>query len=109
VSWLLAVFIPVLLMVATFGLERLEAALEPDDDDEDPLTVLVLHSAPPTDRAHRPVPAAPHLGHNPDRLHVHAGSSGLAAFDDEPGLPTRLCSPDVGNPQFQPPRHANPV
>ena len=96
-------------MVATFGLERLESALETRDPDENPFVGLVLHTAPPVDRVQRPVPTAPHSDHNADRVHVGAAPSGLAVFDDEPGLPTRLCGHDVGNPQFPPTRHANPV
>lgn len=108
VSWLLAVLIPVLLMVATFGLERLEAALEAAAED-DPIADLVLQIPPTAVRAHKPVPAAPQLAGTGAGLHPHAGLSGLAVFGDEPGLPTRLCHRDAANPQFQPTRHANPV
>jgi hypothetical protein len=101
------VLIPVLLMVATFGLERLEAALEAGDE-EDPIADLVLNAPPPAVRAHKPVPAAPHLPHTAG-AYPNAVLSSLAVFGDEPGLPTRLCHRDAGNPQFQPTRHANPV
>jgi hypothetical protein len=107
VSWLLAVLIPVLLMVATFGLERLEAALEAEDE-EDPIADLVLR-APTAVRAHKPVPAAPHLAHTATGTYPKAALIDLAVFGDEPRLPTRLCHHDAGNTQFQPTRHANPV
>lgn len=107
VSWLFAVLIPALLMVATFGLERLEAALESRNDDTDPFADLTVPAAVASDPV--PVPAAPQLAHDADPVQLNAALGGLAAFGDEPGLPTRLCSHDLGNPQFQPTRHAHPV
>ncbi len=103
VSWLFAVLIPALLMVATFGLERLEAALEDHDDDQDPLADLMVPIAV------APAPVASPLAHDADSVQLSAATGGLAVFNDEPGLPTRLCRHDLGNPQFRPTRHANPV
>jgi hypothetical protein len=108
VSWLLAVLIPGLLMLATFGLERLESALESGDEDDDPIAELVVYTPPRVERAHR-ADHPPHIGHLTPPPHSCAALSGLAAFSDEPGLPTRMHRHDAGNPQFPPTRQANPV
>ncbi len=110
-SWLFAALIPVLLMLATFGLERLESSLGTDDR-TDEIDELVAHTPPNLDRAAHPAPVltpswAPRVANA--HLHGHAAFTGLAALDDEPGLPTRVCRRETGNPQFQPTRHANPV
>jgi hypothetical protein len=83
VSWLLVAFVPGLLMLATFGLERLEAGL----DTADGATVRrdvgtgLLERTPP---ARREPPE----------------------FD---GLPTRLATSSLGNPQFPATRQPNRV
>lgn len=109
-SWLFAALIPGLLMLATFGLERLEHGLgvtgRPDAIDE-----LVAHTPPNIERpAPPPEPAWSWTPRGAvSQLHGHAAFTGLADVDDEPGLPTRLCHRESGNPQFQPTRHANRV
>ncbi|MBI3212775.1 MAG: hypothetical protein HYZ38_03065 [Mycobacterium sp.] len=98
-SWLFAVLIPGLLMLATFGLQRLESGLVTGSDTEDAFAELVLATPPRVDRAPRAAVAAASF----------VPSSSLPVLDNEPGLPTRLCRREVANPQFQATRHANPV
>jgi hypothetical protein len=111
VSWLFAALIPGLLMLATFGLERLESSLGTDDR-TDEIDALVAQTPPNVDRA-TAAPSVPTRAGAPRvsnaHLHGHATFTGLAALEDEPGLPTRVCRREPGNPQFQPTRHANPV
>lgn len=82
VSWLLVAFIPGLLMLATFGLERLEAGLDPDRPTEG------RKDAKPAPRTVRTV----------DSRDVEFA-----------GLPTRPVTPTRGNPQFPTTRQANRV
>jgi hypothetical protein len=78
-------------MLATFGLERLESMLHTNDADDEVAELI-----------ERSVPAA--------RVEpVPVSRVSAVSFDDEPGLPTRLCRPATANPQFQPTRHANRV
>jgi hypothetical protein len=83
VSWLLVAFIPGLLMLATFGLERLEASLETDDT-----TTLRRNVGTDLLERKRPAPREPQ------------------AFT---GLPTRLAAADESNPQFPATRQPNRV
>ena len=82
-SWLLVAFIPGLLMLATFGLERLEAGLERED------TTTLRHNIG-TDLLERKRPA-------PRDPHVFAG------------LPTRPAASAESNPQFLATRQPNRV
>lgn len=82
-SWLLVAFIPGLLMLATFGLGRLEASLDTDDR-------AALGGNVGTDLLERTRPAA----REPQ------------AFT---GLPTRLATPSGANPQFPATRQPNRV
>ena len=92
-SWLLAGFIPALLMLSTVGLQRLES---------------VLHADRPANRA---------AIKNRETVVPLTGFSGLSPrmepayrlIPDEPGLPTRLYGAMESNPQFQAPRFANRV
>ena len=83
VSWLLVAFIPGLLMLATFGLERLEAGLERDGsvDRRSPRGSDLL------DRT-QPIRVAPL---------------------EYAGLPTRPATSQQSNPQFPATRQANRV
>jgi hypothetical protein len=81
-------------MLATFGLERLEAAIGVQNTDTEVAELI-----------ERAVPAA--------RVEVARVNAISFAIYDEPGLPTRICRQsdefaDV-NPQFQPTRQANRV
>jgi hypothetical protein len=100
---LLVACIPALLMLATFGLERLESALVRDPGNEaevaEFLQQAALRDAPRPARngaAPRPRERAEPAGTLPTRL-------------AEVGLPTRVYTPQLANPQFQPTQHANRV
>jgi len=108
---MIAAVIPGLLMLATFGLERLESSLcfgaQSDEIDD-----LVAQCPPKADRPpHSAVVRAPSWTRCQDDAHPHAllAFAGLSPLDDEPRLPTRVCGHETENPQFQPTRHANPV
>jgi len=83
VSWLLVAFIPGLLMLATLGLERLEASLETDDT-----TILRRNVGTDLLERTRKTPREPQ------------------AFT---GLPTRLATSSGSNPQFPATRQPNRV
>jgi len=104
VSWLLAVSVPGLLMLVTFGLQRLESCIctgESRDGAELTEQHRIRTPTPPTARADSDFPSFPSL------------RAAFEALDGEPGLPTRLSPatriPADSNPQFQPTRHANRV
>ena len=109
-SWLLAAFIPALLMLATFGLQRLEESL--DDD-----TVSASDVAGFLDHAVADVVntlAREGMGRALDGLHQRLGerdwpvAAGTAARE-KASLPNRLYVHHGSNPEFQPTRHANRV
>jgi hypothetical protein len=104
VSWLLVAFIPGLLMLATFGLDRLEAGL--DDDTVSPADVTAFLEQAKADCAK---PAAPtgevesyellddgYYDVYPDRLVTESAR----------GLPARVFIHHESNTEFQPTRHA---
>lgn len=102
-SWLLAVSIPGLLMLATFGLGRVESRLEFTDPRADAIPDRPARPAP---RAHSAQPSA--TAHLPRENH-HRHPSPPPVVDDEPGLPTRFFGYASANPQFPPIRYTNPV
>jgi hypothetical protein len=107
---LLVAFIPGLLMVGTFGLQRLEASLcddtvsaadvveflqQAEDDDVNTLARDGMSSA---------------LDGQQRRLHNRESRPRPVAVLTEPtGLPTRVYVHHQSNPVFQPTRHANRV
>jgi hypothetical protein len=100
VSWLLVAFIPGLLMVATFGLGRLEASLDGDIvSPEDVAAVLEQAKAdcakPPARGAVEHAYEMPETGY---RKYVFA--------EPAQGLPTRVLIHHAANPEFQATRHA---
>ena len=125
-SWLLVAFIPGLLMLATFGLERLEAGLEKDTVTASDVAEF-LEQAEPIDMrtlAREGMPEAL------DGLHRRMGRLGdelprrlvdtdpatdpllAAAFIYAPqpaGLPRHRHNHSQANRQFGPPQHANRV
>lgn len=103
VSWLLVACIPGLLMLAAFGLERVETVLMRDCAPTSDVDEFLQHAAPrelprpvrdsgPMPRAQRAEPA----GTLPTKM-------------ADAGLPTRVFTTHVPNPQFQAPRQANRV
>jgi hypothetical protein len=113
VSSLLVVFIPGLLMFATFGLERLESGLDHDtvsaadvaefleQAQADDVRTLALDGMPTAlDGMHR-------------RLHERFADAEVARplsiAVDWPNLPTPVYAHNGENPEFQPSRHANRV
>jgi len=85
VSWLLVALIPGLLMLAAFGLDRLEGWLASED-------------VPAPVRTDRPVPQLKR-----PRLVL------AATIGDDDRLPTRLNGSCLTNPEFQETRYANRV
>jgi hypothetical protein len=110
VSWLLAAFIPALLMLATFGLQRLESSLEDDTvTAADVVEFLDQAEADDVDTL-----AREGMGRALDGLHQRLGERDWqlepsSAARDLPSLPNRLYVPHRSNPEFQPTRHANRV
>ena len=103
--------IPGLLMLATFGLERLESGLHRDTvSATDVAEFLEQAEAADVDTL-----ARDGMGRALDRLNqrLHeresATNGGHAAPRTSPGLPTRLYLHHRANPEFQPTRHANRV
>jgi hypothetical protein len=113
VSWLLVAFIPGLLMLATFGLQRIEAGL--DRDTVSPTDVAeFLDQALAEDvrtLAMEGMPEAIDGMHR--RLQERVCEPEIAKLyinDDEwSNLPTPHHSDNVANTGFRPSRHANPV
>jgi hypothetical protein len=107
---LLVAFIPGLLMLATFGLERLESGLNRDTVSATDVAEF-LEQAEAVDvntLARDGMPEALDCLHR--RLHDRDHSvPAIAAGARLPGLPTRLVAHNRGNPEFQAPRHANRV
>jgi hypothetical protein len=107
---LLAAFIPALLMLATFGLQRLESSL--DDD-----TVSASDVAEFLDQAEADdvnTLAREGMGRALDDMHQRLGDrdwppEAPSAVRDLASLPNRLYVPHGSNPEFQPTRHANRV
>ncbi len=110
VSWLLVALIPGLLMLATFGLERVEAGLRRDtlstaDVDE----FLVQAEASDVDvLARAGMDRALHNIHQ----RLNERDTPLAGFVEDisaPRLPTRECLAHLANTEFRQTRHANRV
>ena len=109
-SWLLAAFIPALLMLATFGLQRLESSLDED-------TVSASDVADFLDQAEADdvnTLAREGMSRALDGLHQRLGERDWPldrrpAARDTASLPNRLYMHHRSNPEFQPTRHANRV
>jgi hypothetical protein len=107
---LLAAFIPALLMLATFGLQRLESSL--DDDAVSASDVAeFLEQAEAGDVN---TLAREGMGRALDGLHRRLGERDWprdagTAHRDMTSLPNRLVVHHRANPEFQPTRHANRV
>jgi hypothetical protein len=110
VSWLLAAFIPALLMLATFGLQRLESSL--DDDTVSASDVAeFLNQAEPNDVN---TLAREGMGRALDDMHQRLSERDWSLAAGMPAremasLPNRTVVHHRSNPEFQPTRHANRV
>jgi hypothetical protein len=107
---LLAAFIPALLMLATFGLQRLESSLEDDTvTAADVVEFLDQAEAHDVDTL-----AREGMGRALDGLHKRLGERdwplpAAPAPREMASLPNRLVMHHRANPEFQPTRHANRV
>jgi hypothetical protein len=104
---LLVAFIPGLLMLATFGLERLETGLSRDTVSATDVAEFLEQARADDVRtlARDGMPQAL------DCLHrrLHEPDSGFEVVDDRTHLPTPLYVYNRANTEFQPTRHANRV
>ena len=113
VPWLLVAFIPGLLMLATFGLSRLEAGLEAESvSPEDVAAVLErakADCAKPAARANES-PTYPLVddedGGDGDDLDLRDGYYERIIGDSAAGLPVRVFIHHGSKSEFQPTRHA---
>jgi hypothetical protein len=103
---LLVAFIPGLLMLATFGLDRLEASLDGAIVSPDDVAALVERAK--ADCARPPARADDHIVDDAydtyDTWLEHRAPAG-----SDRGLPTRIYVHHGSNPEFQPTRHADRV
>jgi hypothetical protein len=104
VSWLLVAFIPGLLMLATFGLGRLEASL--DGDTVSPADVTAFLEQAKADCA-KPAARTGQEETYPlsDDEYVH-GYRARVFTDSARDLPVRVLTHSASNKEFQPTRHA---
>jgi hypothetical protein len=103
---LLVAFIPGLLMLATFGLDRLEAGLADDTVSETDVTALLEQAK--ADSVRRPLGVRDTT--LPDTLPLRESlPERYASADSGAGLPTRVYVHHRSNPQFQPTRQADRV
>ncbi|MEZ0341694.1 hypothetical protein ACAG25_17135 [Mycobacterium sp. pV006] len=113
-SWLLVALIPGLLMLATFGLDRVEAGLRQDMFSAADVAELLGHAeAVDVDTLARDgIDSALH-GAAQRRDERDSATGGLSTVTPAEGLPTREYfqhhTGHVGNPGFQQTRHANTV
>jgi hypothetical protein len=113
VSWLLVVFIPGLLMLATFGLQRLESGLENDSVSAADVADFLDQAQADDVRtlAREGMPRALDGMHR--RLQERVREPEIAKLyisDDEwPNLPTPHYVDNVANTGFRPSPHANRV
>jgi len=97
---LLAVCVPGLMMLSTFGLQRLESSLHTDRSAADEAVAEYLRQA---EEARMKAPPRP-VPQEARALEVHH-----LPHADEPGLPTRSYAHARPNTQFHRTRYANPV
>jgi hypothetical protein len=107
---LLAAFIPALLMLATFGLQRLESSLE-DDTVSAADVAKFLDQAKPHDVSTlaREGMARALDGMDPPLGERDSPPATRTATHETANLPNRLVIHHRANPEFQPTRHANRV
>jgi hypothetical protein len=99
-TWLLAVCVPGLMMLSTFGLQRLESGLDTERTAAEEAVAEYLRQA---EEARKQAPPRPVL------LQARPVEVQHLLGVDEPGLPTRSYAHARPNPQFHRTRYANPV
>ncbi|MGK2880184.1 MAG: hypothetical protein ACSLE6_05120 [Mycobacterium sp.] len=109
-SWLLALSIPGLLMLATFGLGRLESALNRDTVSVADIDDFLARACPDDVGTLARDGMSEALECLQKRTSTRPALETLVVVSvDEPGLPTRSVL-DIGpNPEFLPTRHADRV
>ena len=93
-------------MLATFGLDRLEASLIDEESVDDGVAELIEQAK--VDPVRRPI-TVPDPGPPGTLPHRESALDHYAAPRAEPYLPTRVYVPHRSNPQFQPTRQADRV
>jgi hypothetical protein len=110
---LLVAFIPGLLMLATFGLERLETGLDRDTVSATDVAQFLQQAQADEVRtlARDGMPEALDCMHRrlQERDTVEEVPRTPISMDEWPNLPTPLYAHNSANPEFQPSRHANRV
>jgi hypothetical protein len=113
VSSLLVVFIPGLLMLATFGLQRIESGLDRDTVSATDVAEFLAQAQAADFRtlARDGMPEALVGMHRRLADGVPDAEVARAYINDDEwsDLPTPLYADSRANPEFQPSRHANPV
>jgi hypothetical protein len=109
VSWLLVAFVPGLLMLATFGLDRLEAGLDDSTVSNDDVDEFLEQAKAESVRKPRNSLVRRDTGLQDTLPLRETRWNTYAAVDSEPCLPTRVYVHHRPNPQFQPTRHADRV
>jgi len=102
VSWLLVAFIPGLLMLATFGLDRLEAGLDTDTVSADDVAAVLEQAK--ADCAKTPIRVA-HEASDDFDLPLDT----YLATKPATGLPARIYIHHGTNPEFRPTRQPDRV
>lgn len=105
-SWLLVACIPGLLMLATFGLERIEASLTRDTISPADVAEF-LHQVGVDDAGALSEDGPPRR--HPAREDAEPAAETQPISLEEALLPTRVHTHHRVNPQFQPTQHANRV
>lgn len=105
-SWLLVAFIPGLLMLATFGLDRIEAGLTDDTVSADDVAELLEQAR--VESVRRPI-TVPDSGPPGTLPHRDARYAHHVVAQPEPYLPTSVYAHHAPIQSFQPTRQADRV
>ena len=101
-SWLLVSFIPGLLMLATFGLDRLEAGLDTDTISPEDVVAVLEQAKADCARAPKQADRDPPDDFDP-RFDDYLATKLVS------GLPARIYVHHGGNPEFRPTRQPDRV
>ena len=108
-SWLLVALIPGLLMVATIGLQRLEAGLNPDTVSATDVAKFLQHAEPADVDTLASAGMSRALDGLRERRHTQDATADFAMSVHSAGLPTRVPPHDGAKSEFRPSRHADRV